>query len=89
MVAHVLGKSDLEEWCDLCICNLRERLENLCWRANFLHMRILWVFLVSLLCYVFYNVCRSLFMHIKLVLEGGLAIQYGMVWATCMRGIYG
>ena len=54
MVAHVLGKSDLEEWCDLCICNLRERLENLCWRANFLHMRILWVFLLGAYCVMFF-----------------------------------
>ena len=40
---------------------------------------------VSLLCYVFMNVCRFLIMHVRLVLEGGFANLYGMVWATCMH----
>ena len=41
---------------------------------------------VSLLCCVM-NVCRFLIMPVRLVLEGGLANLYGMVWATCMCGM--
>ena len=42
---------------------------------------------VNLLCYVFMNVCRFLIMHVRLVLEGGLANLHGMVWATCMHSM--
>ena len=43
--------------------------------------------LVSLLCYVYMNGCRFLIMYVMLVLEGGLANIYGMVWATYMRNM--
>ena len=43
--------------------------------------------LMSLLGFVFMNVGGFLIMHVKLVLEGDLARLYGMVWATCMRGM--
>ena len=42
---------------------------------------------VSLLCYVLVNVCRFHIMLVRLVREGGLANLYGMVCATCMRGM--
>ena len=44
-------------------------------------------YFVSLLCNVFMNICRFLIMHVRLLLEGGLANLYGMVWATCMRSM--
>ena len=50
-------------------------------------MNIMALSFVSLLCYVLMNVCRFLIMHVRLVLEGGLTNLYGMVWATCMRGM--
>ena len=42
---------------------------------------------VILLCYVSMSVCRFLVMPVRLVLEGGLANLYCMVWATCMSGM--
>jgi hypothetical protein len=42
---------------------------------------------VSRLCYVLKYDCRFLIMHVNLVLEGCLASQCGMAWATCMWGI--
>ena len=92
LVAHVLGKSELQEWCDLYVHNLREAIRK--FMVNFLvgepifaHVKFVALSFVSLLCYVFMNVCRFLFMHVRLVLEGGLANQYDMVWATCMHGM--
>ena len=42
---------------------------------------------VSILCSIFMNVCRFFIVLVRLVLEGGLANLYGMVWATCMHGM--
>ena len=42
---------------------------------------------VSLLSYVFMNVCRFFIMYVRLVLEGGLGNLNGMVCSTCLRGM--
>lgn len=42
---------------------------------------------MSLLCSLFINVLRLLIIPLELVIEGGLASLYGMMWATCICGI--
>ena len=94
-IAHVLGDSELEELCVLRVRSLWGFLEVVRqFVVNFLIgelfstcVNFMALSFMSLSCYVFMNVHRFLIMHVRLVLEGGLANLYGMVWATCMRGM--
>ena len=96
MVAHVLGKSELEELCDLGVCGLwgfpkvvRQFLVNFHVGEPFFRIcEFCGCFFCEHIVFRFYEyVCRFLIMPVRLVVEGGLASLYGMVWATCMRGM--
>ena len=94
-IAHVLGGSELEELCDLGVHSLwgfskvvRQFVVNFLIQSHFCtYVNFIVASFVSLLCYAFMNVCRFLIMLVRLVLEEGLANLYGMVCATCMRGM--
>ena len=90
-----MGKLELEELCDLCVCSLwgfQEVIRQyvVCGISSlesyfYAYVNFMALSFVSQLCYVFMNVCRFLIMHVRLVFEGGLATLYDMVWATCMH----
>ena len=81
MIAHVLGELELEELCDLCICNLWGFPKVVSqFVVNFLigePFSYICEFYRSFFCepivYVFMKVCRFLIMHVRFVFEGDLA----------------
>jgi len=94
-IAHVLSEMKLEEVCHLCVHSLWGFLEVVRqFVVNFLigePFFCICEFYGSFFCEPivlrFYVCCRFLIMHVRLVLEGGLANLHGMVRATCMRNM--
>ena len=92
-IAHVLSEMELEELCHLCVHSLwgfpnvvRQFVVNfLIGEPFFCICEFYGSFFYEPIVLCFYECCRLLIMHVRLVLEGGLANLYGMVWATCMH----
>ena len=90
MIAHVLGKLELEELCDLCFHSLwgfAKVVSQFVESHSSAYVNFMGLSFVSLLCFVFMNIFRFLIMLVRLVFEGGLAHLYGLVWATSMCGM--